>query len=593
MNIRSKLIIIVLSLLWIGCFVYIVKFAHVGRYADASNYYMMTSSIFYDGDLKYEKKDLDRALKRHFQDVPAGLYLTPTEDGYVYGKPFLYSLFSVPFYMFFKEKGFILLNFILFSLIVLMSYFYLKRKNDNLKAFLFAFFFFLFSASPIYIQWIHTEIFMMFLFTLLIFLWFRPKPRLFLASLLFGFLVASKPPLIIFFLGLMFWAALNNFPKKRIFVSLMLFLCSFFAVVGYSYFLTGDLICYAGTRHFFPSISDLPFYNGISDFSGQPQITPFMLQSSLRFDVRTLCIIGLTAFYYMCGRFTGILLYFTPVLGGLYLYGKTDKRKAILLGTSLSYMVFYIIIMCNNYFGGGHSIGNRWFLTIFPAFLFVVDKIRFNYIVKAIIVFSIIFNLSLIIRPNFNSEHPFAHTRLFCYRFFPIEKTVLKSLPFWGEISKFRKRFGFRDNFEGRETHIYANGTAKYKAYFLDGQLYQRGEGFYVANGDLCQIVLRADITGKEYIRFSIENRSPQTRSIAMNIAKEKRELFLLFGEEASIELPLCSLSSFLPISTGDTQKAIYQIDIKISGPDSEDLDINHFKKDQKEMVFFRWPEID
>ena len=35
--------------------------------------------------------------------------------------------------------------------------------------------------------------------------------------------------------------------------------------------------------------------------------------------------------------------------------------------------LFYILITPDNYFGGGGSLGNRYFLNIFPFFFFLVN----------------------------------------------------------------------------------------------------------------------------------------------------------------------------------------------------------------------------
>ena len=99
-------------------------FFPVARYGDASDYVMMTMSLAHDGDLVYERADLDRVLATRPEgtDYPAGLFLIRGETGrfFVGGHSFYYPMLAVPFYLVFGLRGFLVLNGLLWLIALVL-----------------------------------------------------------------------------------------------------------------------------------------------------------------------------------------------------------------------------------------------------------------------------------------------------------------------------------------------------------------------------------------------------------------------------------------------------------------------------------------
>lgn len=77
------------------------------------------------------------------------------------------------------------------------------------------------------------------------------------------------------------------------------------------------------------------------------------------------------ALYYLLGRHTGLLLYFpaTVVLAAAALR-RPDRLAWMLLAGAAAGVLFYVVWMPRNYFGGSTFVGNRYFLTLYPLLLF-------------------------------------------------------------------------------------------------------------------------------------------------------------------------------------------------------------------------------
>lgn len=80
---------------------------------------MMADKLWYDRDLNYQPEDLVRARALHFEDHPAGIFLTRNGEAYRYAKPVVYPLFALPFYAALGVRGFFVLNGLLLAGIVL------------------------------------------------------------------------------------------------------------------------------------------------------------------------------------------------------------------------------------------------------------------------------------------------------------------------------------------------------------------------------------------------------------------------------------------------------------------------------------------
>ena len=94
-----------------------------GFICDEAAYFMMTQSLFEDGDLRWEEKDVVR-VNRLYEGGPRNVILMTPDGGenIYYSKPYIYSLLVLPFYVLLGINGFIFGNALVFLTMVWLAW---------------------------------------------------------------------------------------------------------------------------------------------------------------------------------------------------------------------------------------------------------------------------------------------------------------------------------------------------------------------------------------------------------------------------------------------------------------------------------------
>lgn len=463
---------------------------------------MQIQSISNDFDIRYESKDINRALEDNFS--PAGMFLIKTDDGeYYYGKEFTFAMFAVPFYKLFGINGVLLLNGLMFFSMILIGYRYLQKQNEDKIALAISVLYFFLSAAFVYIFWLHAEIYNMFLLMSSMFLWityFRKKdPKyLFISSFIFGIAVAAKVPNMIFFVPLFFY---ELYSKRYHTASLMAIVFALPLVLVYGYFFmhAETFSFYGGNRLYYGQ--NFPFVGGYDSVNEIGRSLFSVSQSNIDALINTnnIKIIPYNLFYYFFGSFTGMFWYYPfvllsaiPVLKFAYhktksntsnsnrnnsnnnnnnntkVYRKTSGIKdyinsntdKILIATGIVlYILFFAIIVGYNYWGGTHAVGNRYFY-VYPLFLFLIPKVNLKQLVLVTLLAGVTLN-PVILDPIGNSANPSIHQTSFPYSYLPIEYTQLNYLPFWerDHITGDLKVYELDENSQFSEDLFMINGS--------------------------------------------------------------------------------------------------------------------------------------
>lgn len=457
-------------------------------FSDEAVYYMMAQSLAFDQDMEYTRQDLQRVYAEGWYAGPQGVYLTKTPDGTIYyGKYLAYSLFLAPFIALFGLKGFLLLNMIFLGLMIWMAWVYLRQFNPSNVALLLALTFFLLSASFLYTFWLTPETFNMFLITLGMFLWLyqreaqffqkytakssflkwlfaNPNGRLYLAPIPIAIAYASKITNVLFLLPIVADLALTTFlrrnrtplPDQSVFrrmlptIGKIVLVCVVFGIVaqlflGLQVFLTGHSNQYAGDRRMF--IWNFPFTGAENAWErGIRHSNEDYWKQSFFLTPKTLLY---NIYYYVFGRFTGLFPYFICSLLAVYYFLRQfftrqitshvpiDRwRRVLLLVAIIGHIGAYIIIAPINYHGGSGAFGNRFFLNIYPAFLFLVTifvsrknprRVPFSLLGSWLI--GSLFLAQPLLNPFQTSYYPPAPAFKFPYRFLPVELTMINAIP--------------------------------------------------------------------------------------------------------------------------------------------------------------------
>ena len=493
-----------------GLFIFLIAIAGTIDYhrvvnylfGDEAVYYMMAQSFAGDLDLEYSRKDLMRVYNDGWHAGPQGVFLTKLENGKIYyAKSFVYSLLLAPFLAIFGMNGFLILNMLMLYLMIFMGWIYLRQFNSPLLSLLVAMTFFILSASFVYSFWLTPEVFNMFCITLGLFLWLyqreqrqisgessprrfaftrwlrwlllTPQGRLYLAPLPIAVAGASKLPNILFvfpiladlilevsnlilevFLqmrkstapassGKVFFSH-QPMLRKVLWVSLIFTVAVLF-FYGLQYLFIGHFNQYAGDRKSFYWEFPLESGRDVWDQGVRSSNDDYFEQG---FYYRSKVLLH-NIYYYLFGRFTGMLPYFCCSFLAVYYFLRARgpwrsslahwrkgsafpgelARRLFLLLTLVASILAYIVLAPSNYQGGGGAFGNRFFVNLYPGFFFLMTSLSG---IRPLMVSGIVgsfFLAQALINPFQYSSYPALQAFRFPYRYLPVELTLLNTLP--------------------------------------------------------------------------------------------------------------------------------------------------------------------
>ncbi len=402
-------------------------------FADEAVYHAMTVSLAYDQNLEYQYDDLSHTFK-DFSDGPRGIILKQREDGRIFfAKPFLYPLFSVPFYLLLGLNGFLFLNVLAWWGIVwiLMEYW-----GGNTNALVFSVMALGFSAFTPYITWIHPEVITSFCLVLFVWLWeianrHPPSPSIWrdpviwmTASLSIG--IAIKPPLILLACApFTDWMVHRHWKKAS---RLILAGAGMLSIILISnLLLTGDLNPYSGNRKIFSDHYPLESPEADFNLSGDTWSTEtagiHFLPSVLMWNL----------LYFWIGRFSGLIWYFFPGCAFLCLSFFLPKNTVwkYLLPILGLLIILQLALIPTNYHGGGGALGNRYFVILYPLSLMIIrPPLQWKYLIF-IGIPAAVFSGSFLAQSFSSSYQPGIHTQTGLYTHFPVEWTLVGSYPIY------------------------------------------------------------------------------------------------------------------------------------------------------------------
>ena len=546
-------------------------------FSDEAVYYMMAESLAFDQDLEYTQEDLQRVYKEGWHAGPQGIFLTKTGGGKIYySKSLVYALFLAPFLRVLGFQGFLVLNSLLLSLMIWMGWVYLRQFNDRLLSLLVALTFFLLSASFVYTFWITPETFNMCCITAGLFLWLyrreerlepsspgrsrlawlrwlftTPDGRLYLAPIPIAIACASKLPNLLFLFpmladtfigGIRFPQAggarkFSIIPNISTWRKLVILCCIFVVFVGILYGLqhtfTGHFNPYAGDRKTF--YWDFPLASGRDVWEQGVRLSnEDYIKESFYFNQKTLFY---NIYYYVFGRFTGMLPYFFCSFLAFYYFLRQSLRtsrspvqkrqrlrRLLLLLTIGGSIGAYIIMAPSNYQGGGGAFGNRFFLNIYPAFLFLIITIssaRPLFISWAV---GTAFLAQALLNPFQSSYYPAAQAFRFPYRLLPVELTLIDTIP---------------TNVNHHLMQTADQSEPPYRVYFVDENISDLSPyDFWVKGEDSAEMVLRTE-QPQQHLVIRLTN-GPIPNQVDVSVAKQRQSIRLdLPGEQRQLIFPL------------------------------------------------------
>jgi hypothetical protein len=186
--------------------------------------------------------------------------------------------------------------------------------------------------------------------------------------------------------------------------------------------------------------------------------------------------------YFLLGRHTGFAVYYLPGLAAIVLYLIARRQQSawgwLALAGGVGSAVFLMLYMPFTYSGGGGPVGNRYFLGVYPVFLFLVPAFRAPWVAVGTAALSALFVAPLLNSPFYTSFYPGEHSKTGLFRRLPLELSLVNDLPVNVSPSRSRQPLG---------------GTPPLSGYFMDDNAYNReNEWFWVKGESRADIMLRA-----------------------------------------------------------------------------------------------------
>lgn len=514
-----------------------------GFFGDASTYYSLGHSLAEDFDFEFRREDLVRVW-REFPSGPEGIFLKrgrhvqgvqltatppffelrtapdPDRERLYYAKGFIYPLVAAPFVWLFGTNGFLVLHAVLMTLCFACAYGFLVARSGAIPSLVFAAAFLLLSVAPVYMVWLTPDFFNLAVVLIGYFFWsykeviaesttacigrwraawlMTPRSDV-VAAVLLGIATFSKPTNILLIgpvLVLLAWRR----QWRRAFVTGATFAAVVGGLFAWNIGITGEWNYQGGADRgtFYsmdpdgagPRLGGFPFQTDqhVFETTGIVRQTNRVPVEVLTTSDALLRVFPHNLLYFFFGRHTGFVPYFFPgaVALALFLIGARQRPlwQWLTLAAGLGSAIALILYMPYSYSGGGGPVGNRYFLGVYPAFLFLVPPLTGVAGGLAAVAGGALFTAQLIANPFVTSVKPAEHVKSGIYRLLPVERSLLNDLPMNVTPEKVRQRLG---------------GTPPVMAYFLDDNVYplDPGEGgaFWVRGRARAEFLLRAPIT--------------------------------------------------------------------------------------------------
>ena len=502
-------------------------------FSDEATYHMMAYSLAYDGDLRYQVRDLSRVYELGYSGGPSGVFLKrESQSGRLYyAKPFAYSLAAAPFVRVLADDGFLLLHALLLGLVLVAGTAYLERTLSPGLAAIYTLTYFGASVCAVYFFWITPEWFNLSVLFLAVFLWlYKEDPpahtafpgahRLrwltgawtdVAAAVLFGVVTYSKPPTAIVAAAFFAWL-LSRRRWPSLAAGVVAFLVVLTVMFGVNAATTGEWNYQGGDRKTYQADTGYPHESPAHTFDsvgiGMATDIDYYNERIPRLDTLAADLV-----YVWIGRNGGLLIYMFPAVLAALMFLSAPKRSlwgphGFVLAAFAASILTYLLMVQGNWIGGGGAIGSRYFLSVYPLLFFLIPATssRAALGVAASWLVAAVFLSPILINPLTASTDPSLHTKTFPFRLLPAELTMLNSLPFNIHPSTRRVRLDPDDDFF---------------VYFLDDNTYGRegsDPGFWVKMGRRAEIVIRTPAPASS-IDLSLRNgpNGPNVTTAALN----------------------------------------------------------------------------
>jgi hypothetical protein len=447
------------------------------------------------------------------------------------------------------------------------------------------------SVAMVYFIWISPDFFNIFLAFTVIFLWLykhkhgevktedTPKKWWvrfllsdwsdYLAAAMAGMAFFSKPPSIIL-LGPL--AAHALFKKKFIktAIILLIFIVVSGAFWGTNHLVTGEWNYQGGERKTFYSKDGRGFPLDANKTTFDNTGWPMTSEGYGLAHLLPAKISVYNFFYYFIGRFTGMIWYYFPAFLFLLLFliRKKNWEQWLILCAIFGGILIYIVLMPDNYAGGGGALANRYFLNIYPLFLFLPGIKRKPKELISAWVMAAIFISPILISPFLHSQYPATHAKKFPFKLLPVEMSLVNNHPTTTNPNANRQKVGKPED--------------KAWLHFLDDNFFPKRKeeaGFWTKGDRTCEMILKTWFPVKE-LRFHLLNNPRASNEIKLRVGGKTQRITLGKNQRGTLSFPVKRIFKM-------KENRLYKIKIKASEGSIPYLEYRENKENRFIGVFF------
>lgn len=514
-----------------------------GVKGDEATYVAMALSIAHDGDLAYTREDLTRFF-RVYGRGPDGIFLKPGQGAAAannrlyFAKSYIYPLAAAPFARIADLNGLLAFNVLLLAGVFVCLYAFASARLPPVAAALTSTAFLGASVVPFYAVFLAPETFNLALVCGAYFLWLykevaatpeglpallRGRRADLAAAALLGLVVFSKPsnlPLVAPLVALAWW-------RRRFLDGLLIgaaCCCVVAACFGANAWITGEWNYQGGlARKTF--YGRFPFEQPAYDFDslGRSVVTNELPVQLTRDSVAQL---GRNLGYFLTGRHFGLGPYFFP---GLVIAGWMIARRrtlsawqAVIAGMLVLSALGLLFLLPNTWSGGGGPLGNRYFLSFYPAFFFLLPAGRS--VVPGLLAWGggVLFVSQVLAGPFVAAKNPWLIPEQGPLRMLPVELTMVNDLPVRLHA--------------GRSLVAY-NTNPRLLLYYLDDNAGRPEDpGIWVLGGRRADVVVR---TGEPLTALTVHLSAPIRNRVTVTVDGTSRSVELRRDDPVELAFPV------------------------------------------------------
>jgi hypothetical protein len=390
---------IALGLVWLSVLVLLLRwdFRETPRAGDENNWVIQSLSLAYGRNLSYDEGDIVnwKNLDWARTPTPRGIFFRANDAGYAFAKPYGYSAWLAPFVRVFgAPRGIAIGNAALLTALLAVALAILRTRLAGMAVPLLAGAFVFASYVYFYAFTTSVDLFLAFVTAVgcLGFLRAWKHQSAWWAALgaaATAFALADRitvglalvPVLVVVLIRL------GQMRQRAVVagIGVVVYALAIFPFLYYSDF--ESVSAYSPPRYNV-STAGVPWAipvdvwrDGLPDgsgFSATPShFTPSGVWTRISDEPGE---VPEAAAYFLVGRHTGLLVFMplalvTFVLAAVW-WRRLDRIGWALLVGIIGYATLYLVVYTDNFFGGGHSLGNRYFLQIAPLVLGVLAVLR-------------------------------------------------------------------------------------------------------------------------------------------------------------------------------------------------------------------------